>query len=111
MGKINIKNVKSFILGNLNYYLNKIIDLPLHLKEQYYYRLYKCKDDCLITGRCILCNCPIQKKAFAPDSCNEDRFPKFLPGQEWEDYKKKNKIDNIDKIIKTVEDEISKRRI
>jgi len=109
--KINVKNIRSFILGNLNYYLNKIVDLPLHLKEQYYYRLYKCKDDCLPNRRCKICNCPIMQKAFAPDSCNESRFPKFLAGKDWREYKEENNIDNIEEIIKEIENEIHKSRI
>lgn len=110
--KINIKNIKSYILGNLNYYLNQIIDLPLHLKEQYYYRLFKCKDDCLVTGQCKICTCPTVKKAFAPDSCNPERFPNFLPGLEWREYKEKNNIENIQEIIKEIEDgDLLKRRL
>lgn len=106
MNKFNIKNIRSFILGNINYYLDKIIELPLHLKEQYYYRLYTCKDTCLMTGRCIKCNCPTIKKAFSPDSCNKDLFPDFLPGLEWIDYKKKNNINNMEEIINTIENEL-----
>lgn len=111
MKEINLKNIKSFILGNINYYLSKIVNLPEHLKEQYYYRLYKCKDDCLPNRRCKECNCPVLKKAFAPDSCNLNRFPNFLPGKEWQEYKEKNNINNMKEIITTVENEILTNRI
>lgn len=106
MEKINSKNVKSFLLGNLNYYKNKIIGQPQHLKEQYYYRLYNCKDDCLISGRCKVCNCPTLKKAWSPGSCNLERHPNFMAGQEWEDYKIAKNINNIEELIKEVEDAI-----
>lgn len=103
MNNINLKNVKAFISGNLTYYLSKIIDLPLHLKEQYYFRLYQCKDDCLIRKRCIKCNCPTLKKAYVLESCNINRFPDLLAGKEWEEYKIKNNINNIQDIILEVE--------
>jgi len=109
MSNINLKNIKSFILGNVNYYLDKIIDLPIHLKEQYYYRLYTCKDTCLMSGRCKICNCPTIKKAFSPDSCNKELFPDFLPGLEWKEYKEKNNINNIESMIQEIEQNVHKR--
>lgn len=111
MSDINIKNIKSFIIGNMNYYLNKIINLPIHLKEQYYYRLYICKDDCLVNRKCKVCNCPTIKKAFAPESCNPERFPDFLPGNEWKEYKNKNNINNIEDIIQEIENDLQQRRL
>lgn len=106
MSKINIKNIKSYIQGNFRYHTQSIKPLPDHLKEQYYYRLYKCKDDCLITGECIKCSCPTEKKAFATDSCNEERFPRFLSGGEWKKYKEENNINNIEEIKELIENEI-----
>lgn len=103
MNDITLKNIKSFISGNLKYYLSKIIDLPPHLKEQYYYRLYQCKDDCLPNRRCIQCNCPTLKKAYVLESCNTNRFPDLLAGQEWQEYKEKHNINNIQEIIMEVE--------
>lgn len=108
---INYKNIKSFITGNLNFYLSKIIDYPIHLKEQYYYRLYKCKDTCLATGKCQKCNCPTIKKAYAVESCNPELFPDFMSGQDWRLYKMKNHITNIEEIIKEVENDIHKRNL
>lgn len=106
MSKINIKNIKSYITGNFRYYTQTIKPLPDHLKEQYYYRLYKCKDDCLVTGKCIMCNCPTEKKAFATDSCNLERFPRFLSGGEWRKHKEENNINNIEEIKELIENEI-----
>lgn len=103
---ITIKNIKSFILGNLTYYAAKVIKLPEHLKEQYYYRLYVCRNTCLLTGVCKNCNCPVLKKAYAPDSCNKEAFPNFLSGSEWNKYKEENNITNIKEIIKEVENEL-----
>lgn len=105
---INLKSIKSYVQGNYRYHTQTIFPLANHLKEQYYYRLYVCKDDCLITGTCMNCTCPTIKKAFATDSCNKDRFPEFLSGGEWREYKKEHKIENIEEIIKEVEDAIHK---
>lgn len=105
---LNIK-IKSFILGNLNYYLDKIIDLPPHLKQQYYYRLWTCKDTCLNQGYCKMCTCPTIKKAFAPDSCNPELFPDFMPGSAWEKFKKENNINNIEQIIIEIENELKRK--
>ena len=107
--EINKKNIKSFIQGNFLYYLDKIIDLPQHLKEQYYYRLWVCKDDCLVTGYCKMCTCPVEKKAFAPDSCNPDLFPDFMPGSKWEEFKQRKQINNIHEIITEIENELKQK--
>ncbi len=111
MHNINLTNIQNFISGNLRYYLSKIIDMPIHLKEQYYFRLYTCKDDCLIKGKCIKCNCPVLKKALVEDSCNPDRFPKLMGGLDWKKYKEENNINNIQEIINIVENDLLKRRL
>lgn len=112
MNDINLKNIRSFISGNFNYYKNKILTQPLHLKEQYYYRLYQCKNDCLPKRRCIKCNCPVIKKAWSTESCNTERFPNFLSGQQWKEYKEKHNINNIEQIIKDIEnDDLFKGRL
>lgn len=92
LNQITIQNIKSFIEGNLAYYMDKIYELPDYLKEQYYYRLYQCKDDCLITGKCKICTCPTLKKAFANKSCNPGVILDLMPGGEWRDYKKENDV-------------------
>lgn len=92
LNQITIQNIKSFIEGNLAYYIDKIYELPDYLKEQYYYRLYQCKDDCLITGKCKICTCPTLKKAFANKSCNPGVILDLMPGGEWRDYKKENDV-------------------
>lgn len=104
LNQISVKNIKSFIEGNLAYYTDKIYDLPDYIKEQYYYRLYQCKDDCLITGRCKMCTCPTLKKAFAKDSCNPGVILDLMPGGVWRQYKIDNNIsqellENIKQII------------
>jgi len=104
--QITFKNIKSFLLGNYQYYLSKVKERPRHLLEQTYWRLYTCRNTCLTTQRCMICSCPTVKKAFAPDSCNPSLFPNLMSGQEWEQYKIKNNINNIEEIINYIKEQI-----
>lgn len=85
--KINIKNIKSYIEGNTKYIYDNIIGLEPYIKEQLEYRAYKCKDDCIINGKCIICTCPTIKKHMVTTSCNYDRFPDLMTEIEWNKYK------------------------
>lgn len=96
---LNITNIKNFIEGNTSYYYDVVIGLPEHLKQQINYRLFKCKNDCVVTGVCSGCGmgCPTNKKVYASKSCNNNkRFPDLMPKKEWEEFKRKNKIDERD---------------
>ena len=95
MKNITLKNIKSFIDGNIKNIIHKTVGLPEHIKEQYYYRLYLCKDDCLESGKCKVCGCPTMLKAFTKKACNPDRLLDLMPGGEWLEYKKKNNINDI----------------
>lgn len=91
--KITLSNISSFIEGNLKYYANKLFNSPEYIKEQVYYRLNLCKDDCLIENKCKYCTCPPRKKSWATTSCNKgERFPDLLNKPDWEEYKKTNNI-------------------
>lgn len=89
----NIKNIKSFIEGNLKYYYNKLVGLSPHIQEQVMWRIMQCKDDCIPKEACIHCGCDPEKKAFVIESCNEGkRFPDLMNEEDWNQYKKDNKI-------------------
>lgn len=91
--KITKKDIISFIEGNSRYYLDKIIDLDPHIKEQVSYRGMLCKDDCLIEGSCKYCGCTSKKVIFSTSSCNlGERFPDLMNKEDWEEYKNKNNI-------------------
>jgi len=90
---LNIKNIAHFIEGNAKFYYDKLIGEPQYLREQRLWRLYKCKDDCVVTGECKECGCPVNKKVFQDESCNNgERFPNIMNNEEWEIYKKENNI-------------------
>lgn len=88
--KYTVENVLSFLEGNFKYQWNKLLGLPKHIQEQVHYRLFKCKDDCLETGKCIKCGCPAHKKVFVKKSCNPERFGDLLSREEWEKFKEDN---------------------
>lgn len=103
LSDITIGKVQSFIQGYSRYYYDNIFGMPSWIKEQVFFRLFTCKDSCLITGACKKCTCPTIKKAYATASCNEEEFPDLMPAQEWEDYKKANNITGLNEMREEVE--------
>lgn len=90
----NLKNVASFIEGHAKYIYNQLIGLPKYKQEQVLWRLSKCENDCVVTGKCIYCECPPEKKAFNVESCNKgERFPDLMDSETWEKYKLDNNIE------------------
>jgi hypothetical protein len=89
----DIKNVSNFIEGHAKYIYDRIIGLPKHQQEQMLWRLSICKDDCLVTGECIICKCPPEKKATTISSCNPERFPDMMDEEQWNEYKEVNNIE------------------
>lgn len=91
--KIKVKDVGYFIEGNWKYFKNKLWASPDYIVEQVKYRLYLCKDDCLIANSCIHCTCPPRKKAWVVDSCNNgERFPDLMNKEDWGKFKQENNI-------------------
>ena len=94
MAEITLDNILAFAVGNFNYYREKLNILPDYKKEQALYRLSKCENDCVATGKCIYCGCPTARKVFAPKSCNKGkRFPDFMNEKDWYEFKKAKGID------------------
>jgi hypothetical protein len=101
--KITPKNIKNFIQGYSSYYYDNIFGLPTHIKQQVAYRLYECRDTCLkpgedgTVGRCQVCQCPTIQKAYAPTSCNPEKFTDMLDKRSWELFMQDNNL--TDKIV------------
>lgn len=90
----NIKNIASFIEGNAKYFYDHLVGLPAYQREQVIYRLEKCKEDCVLTGKCKYCGCPVEKKAFVHESCNGgERFPDMMTLEQWTKFKADNGIE------------------
>jgi len=93
MAKVTLKNVFSFIEGNLKMYLDQWDALPEHEKEQVAYRMEVCKDDCVKNGYCTYCQCSVPAKLYSRYSCNKDeRFPGIMSKKRWEEYKEEKNI-------------------
>ena len=91
--KVKIKDIKSFLEGNFRFFKNKFLASPDYINEQVQYRLYLCKDDCLVANACKHCSCPPRKKAWVNDSCNDgERFPDLMNKVDWEKFKQENNI-------------------
>ncbi len=96
--KIKLSDISNFIEGNWKYYKNKVRMSPEYIVEQVQYRLYLCKDDCLVANKCKHCPCPPKKKSWVNKSCNGgERFPDIMNKVEWEKFKAKHNIE-IDKL-------------
>lgn len=92
MIKITLKNVKSFIRGHYNLYLDKLGMYPRHKQEQILYRISLCSD-CVSNEGCKYCGCAPNKKVYDNKSCNDgERFPDMLNEVEWNKFKIDNKI-------------------
>ena len=92
--KITLSNISSYIEGNFKYYKNELLDSPEYIKEQVYYRLYICKDDCVKKGKCKHCGCPPYKKSWVKESCNHgELFPNLMDKPSWNQFKLDNNID------------------
>lgn len=105
------KNIKSFVQGYAKYYFDNIFGLANHVKQQVAYRLYTCKDTCLVEkGTCQICTCPTIQKAYATESCNKDKFPDMMDKTSWDLFMKENNI--TDRIVSMQEeiDEIIRER-
>ena len=82
MSKITLKNVKSFLRGHKNLYLDKLGKYPKYKQEH-----------CVVTNRCKKCGCATNKKVYDPVSCNRgERFGDMLGENDWNKFKVDNNI-------------------
>lgn len=92
--KITLKNISSFLEGNSQRLLEELRLQPHHIKEQIAYRRLLCKDDCEVQNKCVYCGCSFKGKTSVKESCNKgERFPDLMGRIEWEEFKKRNKIE------------------
>lgn len=91
--KITTKNILSFLEGNSQLLLEELKLQPQHIKEQIAYRRLICKNDCAISGECIVCGCEFKGKTSVRETCNKERFPDLMSNIEWQEFKKINNID------------------
>lgn len=94
MGKITLNNIKQYIEGNTQMFLDNLGMKPDWYQEQIAYRMLQCKDDCRINKRCTYCGCDYPGKLYVEESCNKgERFPDLMNKRDWEKFKKDNNIE------------------
>lgn len=86
--KITKQNIANFIEGYTNVLKERFDTLPEHIKEQVIFRHSKCKDDCMVDGKCRYCKCPTPARHYATKTCDKGRFPDLMSKEDWEKYKK-----------------------
>jgi len=94
LSDITLKNIKSYIEGNIITIANQLELASPHIKEQILFRSYMCRD-CYKEGHaikgpkhCKECGCALPGKWGSTRSCNEGkRFPDLMNRQDWEKYK------------------------
>lgn len=90
---ITPKKVLQFIKGHLKMFSDTFHILPLHEKEQVFYRADICKDTCMKLGYCQKCGCSLPGKLYVNESCNGgELFPDLMTAVEWEKYKEDHNI-------------------
>lgn len=89
--KINLKNIISYIQGNIRYhiyYSNYKFLLRNHIKEQIEYRINSMNRICYDQGSCIKCGCVTTALQMANKECEGNCYPKMFSKKTWNDWKK-----------------------
>lgn len=90
--KITLKNIYSFIQGNLQMRLDGMGLKPQYYQEQIAYRMLQC-EDCVKAKKCKECGCNLPGKLYVDKSCNNgERFPDLMNEEDWLIYKKEHEI-------------------
>ena len=83
------RNIKSYIVGNIRYWLytHKLgFLISLHVRQQYRYRLTKMNPECYYNGNCIKCGCLTPNLQFANKACEGKCYMPMLNRHDWYNY-------------------------
>lgn len=89
--KVNLKNVKSYIVGNIRYklyyssYFYKLIFS--HIREQIKLRLENMDKECFNEGSCKLCGCVTPALQMSNKACDKPCYPGMMNRKNWERFK------------------------
>lgn len=90
--QITLKNIYSFIQGNLQMRLDGMGLKPQYYQEQIAYRMLQCQD-CYKQKRCKECGCSLPGKFYVDKSCNNGEiFPDLMNEEDWLKYKEEHEI-------------------
>lgn len=99
-------NVKNFIQGHLNKFLDntEYMSLELHIKEQVVYRASLCQD-CYINGSCVKCGCKTPDMFYSPNKVDSlGKWNEMIEDKnQWEAFKVENNI-NMDNLKELAEE-------
>lgn len=91
--KVTLKNVSAFIEGNTKQVLAGMGLQPKHVEEQILYRASLCSS-CITAGKCEKCGCSVPGKLYVAKSCNPEKFPDLMGKTAWEEFKKRNLLND-----------------
>jgi len=86
MGKITIKNIFSFIQGNIRYklfYTKYSFLIRKSRREQISTRIKSMNMTCFNQGSCITCGCATVKLQMANKACDGFCYPPMLGSRQW----------------------------
>jgi hypothetical protein len=87
---INIKNIISYITGNVRYALynsrRMSFLLPIHIKEQIEMRIKEMDQECYKQGSCIICGCQTPHLQMANKACDKPCYPTMMNRKDWKRF-------------------------
>lgn len=91
--KLTLENIKAVYQGYMR--LLTLESQPKHIREQFYWRLFKRNDECKINGKCP-CQCKAPFKQLDDRACEKSCYISIVPAESWELYKTLSNITNED---------------
>lgn len=88
------RNIKGFLQGHIRKFKMDYGNLPDHIVEQAAWRLTAMANPaCVAADQCQACGCfPMSDKVLEDRPCEENCYPAMMGKDDWESFKKKNKI-------------------
>lgn len=105
--QITLPNIKGFLQGNYRKVLEDLDFLPVHIKEQWLYRIGQMNEDCLVNKHCP-CKCSVPEKQLEDRPCEKNCYPRMMNEETWETFKQKV---NISSTLDEAEKRIKKYKI
>jgi hypothetical protein len=88
--KINLLNIKSYLVGNFRYRIHGTKFQWLirkHILEQIDWRIKVMDKTCYSSGSCIICGCSTTALQMSEKHCDKPCYPSLLSRTMWEAFK------------------------
>lgn len=89
--KINLVNIKSYIVGNYRYRLYGTEFqwlIRTHILEQIKWRISVMDKGCYENGSCFICGCATTALQMANKNCDKPCYPCMMPKDKWKLFKR-----------------------